>query len=42
MKTYKQGKTELDAELKRLNKAIKDAKQNITFDFHSAGHFCFA
>ncbi len=34
MKTYKQGKTELDAELKRLNKAIKDAKQNITFDFH--------
>ena len=34
MKTYKQGKVELDAELKRLNKAIKDAKQNITFDFH--------
>ena len=34
MKTYEQGKVELDAELKRLNKAIKDAKQNITFDFH--------
>ena len=34
MKTYKQGKAELDAELKRLNKAVKDAKQNITFDFH--------
>ncbi len=34
MKTYEQGKAELDAELKRLNKAIKDAKQNITFDFH--------
>ena len=30
MKTYEQGKVELDAELNRLNKAIKDAKQNIT------------
>jgi predicted nucleic acid-binding Zn ribbon protein len=34
MKTYEQGKAELDAELKRLNKAIKDAKQKITYDFH--------
>ena len=34
MKTYEQGRAELDAELKRLNNAIKDAKQNITFDFH--------
>jgi len=34
MKTYEQGKVELDAELNRLNKAIKDAKQNITYDFH--------
>ena len=34
MKTYEQGRAELDAELRRLNNAIKDAKQNITFDFH--------
>lgn len=33
MKTYKQGKAELDAELKRLDDAIKFAKQNITYDF---------
>ena len=33
MKTYKQGKAELDAELKRLNDAIKFAKRNITYDF---------
>ena len=29
MKTYEQGKVELDAELNRLNKAIKDAKQKV-------------
>ena len=34
MKTYEQGKAELDAEIKKLNNAIKDAKQNITFDFY--------
>ena len=33
MKTYEQGKEELDAELNRLKQAIKDAKQNITYDF---------
>ena len=33
MKTYEQGKAELDAELKRLNDAIKFAKRNITYDF---------
>ena len=33
MKTYEQGKAELDAELKRLNDAIKFAKKNITYDF---------
>ena len=33
MKTYEQGKAELDAELKRLNDAIKFAKKNTTYDF---------
>ena len=33
MKTYKQGKAELDAELKRLRDAMKFAKKNITYDF---------
>lgn len=32
MKTYEQGKKELDIELKRLNKEIKNAKQNITYE----------
>lgn len=34
MKTYEQGRAELDAELNRLKQAIKDAKQNITYDFY--------
>ncbi len=33
MKNYEQGKAELDAELNRLNQAIKYAKKNITYDF---------
>ena len=33
MKTYEQGKAELDAELDRLKQAMKDAKKNITYDF---------
>ena len=33
MKTYEQGKAELDAELKRLKDAMKFAKKNITYDF---------
>ena len=33
MKTYEQGKAELDAELKRLNDAIRFARKNITYDF---------
>ena len=34
MKTYEQGKAELDAELIKLKQAIKDAKKNITYDFY--------
>ena len=34
MKTYEQGKAELDAELNKLKQAMKDAKQNITYDFY--------
>ena len=33
MKTYEQGKAELDAELRRLRDAIKFAKKSITYDF---------
>ena len=33
MKTYEQGKAELDAELNRLDKAIRYARKNITYDF---------
>ena len=33
MKTYEQGRAELDAELKRLRDAIKFAKKSITYDF---------
>jgi predicted RNA-binding Zn-ribbon protein involved in translation (DUF1610 family) len=34
MKTYEQGRAELDAELAKLKQAMKDAKNNITYDFH--------
>mgnify|MGYP003130780179 CR=1 FL=1 len=33
MKTYEQGKAELDAKLNKLNQAIKHARKNTTYDF---------